>query len=359
MLLDRTGQSELLGLHSIALSDPEYATRRALAIARAILDMQVAFVAALTERHLVFRALEGDKESFGWDESCPVAIDGSYCRRMVAGEIPNVVADSRNDPVAKHLAATTEVDIGSYIGVPIWLADGTLYGSFCCLSHEPDLTLGAREVRFLHVMARTVADSIDHQAMQQAMADAALQESSTQALIAAVHAREPYTAEHSTAVVDLVAQVAEHLALTADQAQEVRQVALLHDVGKIGVPDSVLLKQGPLDEHEWTLMREHPAIGERIVRAIPGLAHLAPAIRAEHERWDGGGYPDGLAGEDIPTASRICLVCDAWHAMRSDRPYRKAMAHRDALNELRAHRGTQFWPAAVDALVATVEPGRP
>jgi len=355
LLLDRRGQSELLGLHSLALSHPDYAFRRALAIARSVLDMEVAFVAKLAETHMVFQALDGDKESFGWDESCPVEIEASYCQRMVAGDLPSVVADSRHDPVAKGIASTTTADIGSYVGVPVWLSDGTLYGSFCCLSHDADLTLGQREVRFLHLMARTVADSIDRQTMQQAMADAAIQESSAQALIAAVQAREPYTADHSTAVVVLAAEVAEHLGCSAAQVLEVRQVALLHDVGKIGIPDSVLLKAGALDEEQWVLMREHPAIGERMVRAITGLGYLAPAIRAEHERWDGGGYPDGLAGEDIPLASRICLACDAWHAMRSDRPYRRAMVHEDALNEMRAHRGTQFWPSAVDALIAVVE----
>ena len=105
----------------------------------------------------------------------------------------------------------------------------------------------------------------------------------------------------------------------------VGQVALLHDIGKVGVPDAILQKPGRLTAPEWDVMREHPAIGAQIVGAIGSLSHLAPAVRAEHERWDGSGYPDGLAGEDVPLASRICLVCDAWHAMTSDRPYRRAL----------------------------------
>ena len=92
------------------------------------------------------------------------------------------------------------------------------------------------------------------------------------------------------------------------------------------MPDAILRKPGGLTAPEWEVMREHPAIGAQIVSAIGSLSHLAPAVRAEHERWDGGGYPDGLAGEDVPLASRICFVCDAWHAMTSDRPYRRALS---------------------------------
>jgi hypothetical protein len=135
----------------------------------------------------------------------------------------------------------------------------------------------------------------------------------------------------------------------------VEQVALLHDIGKIGVPDAILQKPGPLTAAEWRVMHEHPAIGARIVASIPSLAHLAPAIRAEHERWDGRGYPDGLRGETIPLASRVILACDAFHAMTSDRPYRAKMAVTAAASELRAGAGTQFDPAVVAALLAYVD----
>ena len=104
-------------------------------------------------------------------------------------------------------------------------------------------------------------------------------------------------------------------------------------------------------------MREHPAIGAEIVSAIGSLSHLAPAVRAEHERWDGDGYPDGLAGEDVPLASRICLVCDAWHAMTSDRPYRRALTDEEARAELQRHAGTQFCPTTVAALLRVLERG--
>ncbi len=125
---------------------------------------------------------------------------------------------------------------------------------------------------------------------------------------------------------------------------ELAAVALLHDVGKIGIPDELLHKAGPLSDEEWKVMREHPVIGERILANVPGLEAVALAVRHEHERWDGDGYPDGLVGAEIPLASRIVLACDAWNALQSDRPYRAALPREDALAELRRCSGTQFDP---------------
>jgi HD-GYP domain-containing protein (c-di-GMP phosphodiesterase class II) len=119
------------------------------------------------------------------------------------------------------------------------------------------------------------------------------------------------------------------------------------------VPDAILCKPGGLTPDEWAEMRRHPEIGERIIRSMPGLSHLAPVIRAEHERWDGGGYPDGLAGPQIPAAARIVLACDAYHAMTSDRPYRAAMPVESALAEIERNAGTQF-DLDVAAAVAAV-----
>jgi diguanylate cyclase (GGDEF)-like protein len=171
------------------------------------------------------------------------------------------------------------------------------------------------------------------------------------ALAAALEERDRYTGEHSDSVVELTARVAQALALPAEEIERLRMAALLHDIGKIGVPDQVLHKPGPLDEEEWELMRQHPLIGERIVRAIPGLGPIARIVRHEHERVDGGGYPDGLVGDEIPLGARIILACDAYHAMVSDRPYRMAMSHTEAMAELNANAGTQFDARVVEALI--------
>ena len=150
------------------------------------------------------------------------------------------------------------------------------------------------------------------------------------ALVSALQERDRYTGDHSESVVDVAGRVAEALAVTPAEVERIRTAALLHDIGKVGVPDEILHKPGPLDDDEWVLMREHPAIGERILRAIPGMGQVAKIVRHEHERWDGSGYPDGLGGDAIPLGSRIILACDAYHAMTSDRPYRDAMAHAEA-----------------------------
>ncbi len=180
---------------------------------------------------------------------------------------------------------------------------------------------------------------------------AAQHHASLLALTAALAARDGYTGRHTEETTALVSRVAAALGLGPEERREVDTVALLHDIGKIGTPNEILHKDGPLDEREWEIMRQHPVIGERILSAVPGLESIARAVRHEHERWDGRGYPDGLAGEEIPLASRIVLVCDAYHAMTSDRPYRAAMAPEDAIAELRRHAGTQFDPAVVNALI--------
>ncbi len=153
-------------------------------------------------------------------------------------------------------------------------------------------------------------------------------------------------------VEEMAAVLARRMGLAEEEAAEVARVALLRDVGKaVVVDDGVLGKPGPLDDAEWEIVRRSPVVGERIVASAEGLAHLAPAVRAVHERWDGGGYPDGLSGEDIPIASRIASVCGAFEAMTSERPYRGALGADAALRELERNAGSQFCPRAVAALL--------
>jgi diguanylate cyclase (GGDEF)-like protein/putative nucleotidyltransferase with HDIG domain len=175
------------------------------------------------------------------------------------------------------------------------------------------------------------------------------------ALASALIERDRYTGDHSESVVDASGSVAEWLATGPAEVERIRTAALLHDIGKIGIPDEILHKPGPLDRREWEVMRQHPVVGERILRAIPGMGRVATIVRHEHERWDGTGYPDRLAGPAIPLGSRIILACDAYHAMISNRPYRPAMSHADAVAELARKAGSQFDPDVVQVLVAYVD----
>ena len=152
-------------------------------------------------------------------------------------------------------------------------------------------------------------------------------------------------------MIDMSAAVARNLGLSPAEVERVKSAARLHDIGKVGIPDEILNKPGPLTDEEWKLMHQHPVIGERILRVLPGLGAVALIVRHEHERWDGGGYPDGLAGEEIPLGSRIILAADTYHAMTSDRPYRAGKPHADAIDELMRCAGTQFDPKVTEVLI--------
>jgi HD-GYP domain-containing protein (c-di-GMP phosphodiesterase class II) len=173
-------------------------------------------------------------------------------------------------------------------------------------------------------------------------------------LLQVLHEREPDLHEHLHGVAGLAVAVARALGLTAEQVDEVGRAAELHDIGKIAIPDAILHKRGPLDDDEWRLMREHTLIGDRILSAAPAMRPVARVVRSSHERFDGSGYPEGLAGEQIPLGARIVAVCDAYDAMTSTRPYQCRLAPAEALEELQRCAGNQFDPAVVAAFCAVV-----
>jgi len=169
------------------------------------------------------------------------------------------------------------------------------------------------------------------------------------ALLRVLAERSPDLDEHLGGVSALAEDTARALGLDEHDVRLVRIAAELHDIGKSAIPDAILNKAGPLDADEWELMRRHTLIGERIVSAEPALLPVAKLVRWSHERFDGLGYPDGLAAEQIPLGARIVAVCDAYDAMLSDRVYRLGMSTAEALAELRRCTGTQFDPTVVEA----------
>jgi diguanylate cyclase (GGDEF)-like protein len=172
------------------------------------------------------------------------------------------------------------------------------------------------------------------------------------ALLQALHERRPELDDHLHGVGDLVTSVGERLGLSAEELDLLRQAGELHDLGKVAIPDSILSKPDSLDQDEWEFVRQHPLVGERIISAAPALAQVAKLVRGSHERYDGAGYPDGKAGDEIPLGARIIAVCDAFDAMIGPRPYRLGMSEEVALDELRACAGTQFDPSIVDVFCA-------
>jgi putative nucleotidyltransferase with HDIG domain len=184
----------------------------------------------------------------------------------------------------------------------------------------------------------------------------------------ALEAKDAITSQHTEEVVRLAVGVAAELELDLEAIRSAELGAVLHDIGKVRVPESILNKPGPLTDEEWAVMKTHPEIGEHILRPIQSLQNILPVVRHHHERWDGTGYPDGLSGRAIPLGARIVAVCDAYRAMTENRPYRAALSGSEARAELEAGAGTQFDEDCVTALfqaldrrdaVAEVVPLRP
>jgi diguanylate cyclase (GGDEF)-like protein len=171
-------------------------------------------------------------------------------------------------------------------------------------------------------------------------------------LVTTLREREPDLHEHIEGVAKLALAVAETLGMSLEARHDVARAAELHDIGKIAIPDAILTKPGKLDDAEWDFMRRHTVIGERILASAPAMRAVAKLVRSSHERWDGNGYPDKLAGEDIPLGARIVSVCDAYEAMVSDRAYRTGIGRDDAIAELRRCAGTQFDPRVVEVFAS-------
>jgi diguanylate cyclase (GGDEF)-like protein/putative nucleotidyltransferase with HDIG domain len=170
-----------------------------------------------------------------------------------------------------------------------------------------------------------------------------------------IDARDPYVSGHSAKVADYATAIANELKLPAKRVEHVRQAALLHDIGKIGISEQILHKPGELTDEEYEYFQTHAALGADLLETCQGLRHLAPFVRHHHERWDGGGYPDGLRGEQLPLEARILAVSDAIEAMASDRPYRRARSMSQIVAELRRCAGAQFDPAVAEAFVRIIE----
>jgi putative nucleotidyltransferase with HDIG domain len=233
----------------------------------------------------------------------------------------------------------------------------TLYGALALLVRNASSTL-RRQATTLQARSRELLTSYER-----------LEESSLEAiesLNATVDAKDPYTAGHSARVQRIALALAEELGIAVERLDAVRFGGLFHDIGKIAVPDSILAKPGALDADEFAIVQRHPVDGAEIVSHFSRLREAVPLIRHHHERWDGKGYPDRLAGDQIPSEACVVGLADAWDAMTTDRPYRRALPVDQAAAEVRRCRGTQFSPAVVDAFLvafrrrrAVFEPDEP
>jgi HD-GYP domain-containing protein (c-di-GMP phosphodiesterase class II) len=245
-------------------------------------------------------------------------------------------------------------DFVTYFAVPL-IAKGQVHGVLEVFQRTP-ISPDSQWLSFLEALARQAAIAVDN-----ALLFEELQRSNTQLIVAydatiegwsrAMDLRDKETEGHTRRVTELTVRLARALALPEEEIVHLRRGALLHDIGKMGVPDAILWKPGPLTDAEWAVMRQHPALAYDMLLPI---AHLRPALDipySHHEKWDGTGYPRGLKGEAIPLSARIFAVADVWDALRSDRPYRPAWPEARVRDHIRALSGTHFDPHVVNAFL--------
>lgn len=278
------------------------------------------------------------------EQSVSEGVNGRVARSGVTA----LVSDTRTD--SDYIVRDPRTDPRSELSVAI-LADGEVWGVLNIEAAEPD-ALHEVDVVLVEAIAASLGSAI-LRARLVAELEAAF--TTTLAVLAStVEAKDAYTACHGEDVATLAERVAVGMSLSSTQVRDVRYAAMLHDIGKVAVPSEILLKPGPLTDDEWAVMRSHAVVGGDLVGRIDAFAHLAPAVRASHERWDGQGYPDGLSGEQIPLAARIIAACDTYDAIVTERPYRPARSPREARAELERVAGSQLDGGVVAAVVAAL-----
>lgn len=304
---------------------------RTLSALGAALGQEIPSLAHAAVEHLTLPQLAGDPEL---EKSLEVLLD-RLCLSLTLAKPVGLVAWAERETPRVGRAGVVDVTAAA--------------------THTLSLAAGAYEIdqrrllSFLDILSRDIEQSAlgvsDDVGLEKPQAE------STAALMAMLNERDYLTGCHSKATSEWSRRLAIAMGATPDTADFIALCGLLHDIGKVSVPDSVLLKPGPLNPEEWDIMREHAAAGQRILSQIPSLQRCSVIVRAHHERFDGAGYPDGLAGITIPFEARVIAVADAFHAMISERPHRRPISPRQALQILEEGRGTQWDPDVVDAML--------
>ena len=296
--------------------------------------------------HLLEEALPGDAIYAGTVNGSMLAVE-ELVRWTNEADLVATTTSLAQDERLSALAARGATGISSVMVVPV-VHQGRAVGAIsigCVRRHEYSPSTAA----LLCTVASQVATALRHAQTFKELEASYMQ--TVVALAAALEAKDTYTADHADTIARMAVAVGRELSLSEPELRRVEYAALLHDVGKIAVSPEILDKPGPLSPEEREVLTRHTLIGAQIIGRIDYLRPLAPLVRAAHERWDGHGYPDGLAGDAIPLESRIAFACDALHAMTSDRPYRARLSDEEALMELAANAGSQFDPAVIAALL--------
>jgi HD-GYP domain-containing protein (c-di-GMP phosphodiesterase class II)/HAMP domain-containing protein len=322
--------------------DPHAELRRLADMVRDMHEADAASVYLVCEGHITRAAFSGGQAS---PVPSPAAdeLAAWVVENACSIEVPNADAEERLSPAAR--AAN---QLRSLVVVPLTRQEGVV-GALAVGFAELH-RFGPEEVPLLTTISGQIAIALQNAEAYEKL-DRMYLETVT-ALATAMEAKDQYTASHADSLAAMAVAVGSGLGLSDAELRMLQYAAVLHDIGKIGIPGSILNKPDKLTRDEFETMAQHTVIGEHIISRIDYLVPIARIIRSAHERWDGGGYPDRLVGDEIPLAARILLVCDAFDAMTSDRPYRRALPVETALHELQANSGTQFDPRVVDVFLA-------
>ncbi len=266
-----------------------------------------------------------------------------------------LINDVQNDPRYFRRAQTiTDFITRNMVCVPV-RSKGHVVGVLQAINKKGGALFNEDDLENCWALSNQVAIALENAHLYAELKETFV--NTAEALAAAVEKRDPYTGGHIKRVVEYSMAIARHLAVPLSEQEDLRLAAVLHDIGKIGIKDSVLLKQSRLDHDEIAHMREHPLVGEDILMHIEQMKGVRKIMRAHHERWDGKGYPDGLKGDLIPIHARIITVADTFDAITTDRPYRKAAGWKDAVEEIIRCSGKEYDPAVVQAFVRACEAG--
>lgn len=352
--IERLSALNVLAWQLAGVHEPYEIARLAYEAAGGLVARDAFYVARFDHEKREFDfVLQADGEDVWHGERYPLAT-GPTSQVVVTGE--TYVVRSQEDPAQRRgmtFGEATRVS-ASAAHVPL-KSRGRLIGVLSSQSYASD-AFDDEDIVVLQSLANLVATAFENAEHMQQMRELYL--ASVKALAAAVDARDPYTRSHSARVAALARTVAEELRLGPDELRRVQLGALLHDIGKIGIPDAILNKPGPLSADEWVLMRTHPAVGASILAAVEPLRDLVPIVRTHHERYDGNGYPEHLAGDEIPIESHIVAAADAFEVIVSRRAYKQAQTVEFACAELLRCRATQFHPDVVDAFLRVIERDR-
>ena len=260
---------------------------------------------------------------------------------------PIVIDDVREDPRVDKNHVLLSIGISSIISIPLITKQSVM--GVLNLYTKNQHVFTEDEKRLLGIFASQAAAAIENARLFETLRESYL--NTIHALSMAIDAKDRYTHGHSKRVKEISVIIGKEMGLVEDQMVLLEYAADLHDIGKIGISELIISKEGKLTVDEYEIIKTHPLVGETIIEPVPFLQDAKPVIRHHHERWDGYGYPDGLSGEEIPLLSRIILIADAYDAMTSDRPYRKALTPEEAVREIEKHKGAQFDPRVVEAFL--------